>query len=170
MFSRPPYFSVLVCCFTIVSSSSGFCDDAVAPELLAQCEEYETDGITGARMGGYGSAFKFSQREDSDIGIYVSYSASSGVSLTKVLRAVLHVVDEYQDDGLVAKCFLGSDNPQGEVAFKFLVNGYSVPESPQLLNATEFVSHRKEAAVEAVLVRRAGIKGQCEYLLQGCSE
>lgn len=132
---------------------------------LGMCDDFEQNE-KGVELGAFGSAVQFSEAEDNDIGI-VLYTGT-GIAPEKVLAGGEKMVENFADEGLAAKCFIGGHDPDKGTRVLFLVNGFLVPETKGL-DPSEAVAAIPEVTVEAKMVRQSGMKGDPKYLLSGAS-
>lgn len=129
---------------------------------LGMCNEYVTEN--GHELGAIGSAARYSEGKDNDIGIFVL--TGRDIDPRKAVSWAQQITDFYNRNGLVAKCFVGPHSSDRPTVYGYAVNGMDVPEDSRGLNADQFKSKAiiKDVAMAARLDRKAGIKGDPHYL------
>jgi len=127
------------------------------------CAEYETSIDNGQKLGAFGSAEQYSEKEENDIGIIV-YTGDGDVGPEKALKVGEKFASVFTGEGLNAKCFAGGHKPSRGTGILFLVNGQLVPETRGLA-ISEAVAQKDNVIAEAKIVRQSGIKGNPDYLV-----
>ena len=133
---------------------------------LGMCDSYEVDSA-GEDYGAFGSAKRFSEAEENDIGIVI-YTGND-LAPKKALSAAAKATQVLNDNGYPTNCYVGAHRADQPTAYIYLVNGHAVPGDKMALNIRQFGEEFRNVAAEAHLVRASGIKGNPDYLLSSAA-